>query len=418
MSIRAVDQDFMTEVLNRHLTPSAHITTPERLFGRSKKLVQIERAFNSSGRHVFVYGDRGVGKTSLAMTAAYLKQATAEEPVYVICGESSTFSEILYAVGVNALPLKERMETAGSASTIKGGALSFNAEFKKGDQPRSNFGPPNDINAAVDIIRYVNTRRSGTTVVVIDELERIQDDQERIKLAEFLNSVSSVQDQTKFILCGIGHTVEELIGAHQSATRKIEAIELEKIPHNELWAIVSTAADELGVEVPQKHLLRASILSDGFPHYVHLIAESLFWSMFDDPNVIQLAGDDHFRAGVKGALERTQVEHKSSYRKATEKTKNTLEYEYALWALADRTETRRQLTSIYDDSYKRITDPSQRMDRNQLNQRLLTLKSSSHGSVVVGYGAGWFAFRETIMRGYVRLVAEDRGVSLAKDLSQ
>jgi hypothetical protein len=35
-------------------------------------------------------------------------------------------------------------------------------------------------------------------------------------------------------------------------------------------------------------------------------------------------------------------------------------------------------------------------------------------SVVFGYGAGWFAFREAIMRGYVRLRAEDKGIDLGK----
>ncbi|MEM6585544.1 MAG: AAA family ATPase, partial [Pseudomonadota bacterium] len=121
MTIRHCDQDQLKEVLAKRLTPSAHITTPERLFGRERKLTQIERAFNSSGRHIFIYGDRGVGKTSLAVTAAYLHQDTSEEPVYVLCGEDSTFASVLHAVGVNALPLKERMETTGSPMQVSGG---------------------------------------------------------------------------------------------------------------------------------------------------------------------------------------------------------------------------------------------------------------------------------------------------------
>ncbi len=209
------------------------------------------------------------------------------------------------------------------------------------------------------------------------------------------------------------------MGHIKSATRKLETIALEPIPHNELWSIVSTVAEELGVKVEQRHLMRASILSDGFPHYVHLMAESLFWAMYDDEHLIQTATDDHFRIAVKGALERTDVEHKSAYRKATEKMKNTKEYELALWALADKTESRRQLAEIYDRSYCRIHTRSEidHMDRNKLNQRLLALKKPTHGSVVVGYGSGWFAFREAILRGYVRLVAEDKNVSLAKDFA-
>jgi Cdc6-like AAA superfamily ATPase len=423
VAISGVDQDRMMEVLRDHLTPSAHITSPDRLFGRSRKLQQIERAFNSPGRHVFIHGDRGVGKTSLAMTAAFLHQHTAEEPIYVLCGETSTFAGIIYAIGNNALPLKERMETSGQAASLGLNLLGTGGNFKGGQPAVANFEPPSDINEATNIIRYINTRRTGTTVVVIDELERLKDEQDKVKLAEFVNSVSSVQSETKFILSGIGHTVEELLGAHQSATRKLEAIELEPISHNELWKIVSTVADELGVEVDQGHLVRSSILSDGFPHYVHLIAESLFWAMFEDEADCKEATAEHFREAVKGALERTEVEHKSAYRRATEKVKNTKEYEMALWALADTTETRRQIADIYDKSYLRIArragseNEDRIMDRAQLNQRLLSLRTAAHGKVVKGYGSGWFSFKETILRGYVRLVAESQGVTLARDHS-
>lgn len=422
MAIASVDQDRMKEVLSAHLTPSAHITSPDRLFGRDRKLQQIERAFNSAGRHVFIHGDRGIGKTSLAMTAAYLHQDTSEEPVYVLCSESSTFADIIFAVGNNALPLKERMESVGQAASLGLNLLGTGGSYKGGQPAQASFDPPKDINEATNIIRYINSRRSGTTVIVIDELERLKDEQDKVKLAEFVNSVSSVQTQSKFILSGIGHTVEELLGAHQSATRKLEAIELEPISHSELWKIVSTVADELGVVVDESQLIRSSILSDGFPHYVHLIAESLFWAMFDDEAEVRVASHEHFRSAVKGALERTEVEHKSAYRRATEKVKNTREYEMALWALADTTETRRQIADIYDKSYLRIArrgaeDEERVMDRAQLNQRLLSLRADAHGQVVKGYGSGWFAFRETILRGYVRLVAESRGVLLARDMA-
>ena len=193
MAIPGVSQDQISEVLKRHLTPSAHITTPERLFGRDKKLVQIERAFNSEGRHVFIYGDRGVGKTSLAMTAAHLHQSSVEEPVYVLCSESSTFADILFAVGTNALPLKERMEAAGERSKIGAGFAGLSANLQRGTPPAASFGPPTNINDACNIIKYINERRAGPTVVVIDEMERLRDESEKIKLAEFINSISSIQ---------------------------------------------------------------------------------------------------------------------------------------------------------------------------------------------------------------------------------
>jgi uncharacterized protein len=390
MTIPNCDDDRLKTVLAQRLTPSAHITTPERLFGRQRKLTQIERAFNSSGRHIFIYGDRGIGKTSLALTAAYLHQNTAEEPVYVLCSEASTFGTVLHAVGVNALPLKERMEIAQAPATFDVNVAAIGGvSFKGKNATQANFAPPTDINDAVNIVKYINTRRSGTTVVVIDELERIKDSSEKMKIAEFVNSISSVQDQTKFILSGIGTTVEELLGNHPSAARKLEAIHLDSIPHNELWNIMTTVGKDLGVSIDNEFLVRSGIISDGFPHYVHLIAENLFWSMHDDNEICLVAQKRHFKEAVRGALERTDVEHKSAYRTATQKTKNTSDYETVLWALADKTETQRQVTSIYDESYKRLSrelNTSKPLSKESFNQRLLNLKKESHGK---NFGRIW-----------------------------
>jgi uncharacterized protein len=58
--------------------------------------------------------------------------------------------------------------------------------------------------------------------------------------------------------------------------------------------------------------------------------------------------------------------------KATHKTRNTADYEEALWALADSTSDKRQISQIYDSSYKWImlkrTD-RKLLTREQLNQR-------------------------------------------------
>lgn len=101
------------------------------------------------------------------------------------------------------------------------------------------------------------------------------------------------------------------------------------------------------------------------------------------------------------------------------KTKNTSDYEEALWALADTTSDRRQLSEVYDFSYKRIMLTRKNRDslsKERFNQRLLALRKEGHGSVVVGYGSGWFGFRENILRGYVRLTAEKAGVELGRDI--
>jgi hypothetical protein len=150
---------------------------------------------------------------------------------------------------------------------------------------------------------------------------------------------------------------------------------------------------------------------------VHLIGESMFWSMYDDPAEVRRSGATHYRAGIEGALHRTEATLRAQYDKATQKYRNTADYEEALWSLADSTADRRQISEIYECSYSWIIAkrPSRdKLTRDKLNQRYLSLRKESHGRVVAGFGSGWFAFRENIMRGYVRLRAEAQGLNLGK----
>jgi uncharacterized protein len=110
MTIPEVSDSALRKILTENLTPSDTIKTPERLFGREKTLKTIDRALNSAGRQIFIYGDRGVGKTSLALTAAFLHTGVENLPIYVPCGRTSQFSEIIQAIGHAQIPIKDRVE--------------------------------------------------------------------------------------------------------------------------------------------------------------------------------------------------------------------------------------------------------------------------------------------------------------------
>jgi ABC-type molybdenum transport system ATPase subunit/photorepair protein PhrA len=67
----------------------------EYLYGREQQLDQIKQAMFSPGRHIVIYRDRGVGKTSLARTAAFQHHPSAGEPIIVACGTGTTFVTLM-----------------------------------------------------------------------------------------------------------------------------------------------------------------------------------------------------------------------------------------------------------------------------------------------------------------------------------
>jgi uncharacterized protein len=419
MALQNLKEAEFRSILETYLTPSGSIKTPERLFGRQRFLTQVERALASQGRQVLIYGDRGVGKTSLALTAAYLITHVETTPIWVTCSEKTEFEDVIQAIGRRSISSAENFELHGNAGGAGIQAFGMGANFARKQPPKIVFERPNNLNECLEIVRYVSDHSSGKRVVVIDEMERISSKDEREKFAEFIKNVPEVGDNLKFIFCGIGSTVNELIGAHPSAGRVLETIQLPRLNHDDLWRIIETVGQKLGVTVDREMLIRIGQLSDGFPHYVHLVGESMFWSINDDTEVVTQVQKRHFADGIKGAIERAEALLRQQYDIATLKSKLREDYEETLWALADTTSDSRQVKEIFEWSYKRIVrlkTGKAVLSREMFNQRLLALKKPSHGSVVTNFGSGWFGFRENILRGYVRLKAEEEGIELGRDI--
>jgi uncharacterized protein len=417
MSIKGITDQDLKEVLSENLTPSDSIKVPERLFGREKTLTTIDRAFSSPGRQIFIYGDRGVGKTSLALTTAYLHTGIENPPIYVMCGRTNNFSQTIQAIGNAVVPVEKRIERLNTGGGFNFSLAGFGIGMSDPTNQNAGIPAPQSLTEALDVIRYVASKRQNTTMIIVDELERVEGDAEREKFAEFIRNIPELGANVRFLFCGIMHDVDQLLTSHPSAGRILETIELKRLNHSDLWKILTVVAEKLNVELQQEALIRISQISDGFPHYVHLIGEAMFWSMFDDPEAVARSGPAHFKAGITGALQRVESALRVQYERATKKTRNTADYEEALWALADSTSDKRQISQIFESSYKWIMAkrPSRNvLRREQLNQRYLSLKKESHSHIVAGYGSGWFGFRENIMRGYVRLRAESEGIDLGR----
>lgn len=418
MSISSVSESEFRAIIAENFTPSEEIRTPERLFGREKNMRLIDRALNSPGRQIFICGDRGVGKTSLAVTAAHLYAGSESAPIYVPCGKNTTFAAAVHAIGTQTIDIRDRIERPAT-----GRGLNFNlggfggVGVSTGTAGEVVIPVPKTIDEALDVIRYVARKRQGRVIIVIDEMERIESKGERDLFAEFIKNLSTIDRDIRFIFCGIASDIHDLLNSHPSAGRILETIRLEKLHHDFLWQIITTVAEKVDISIDREMLIRIGQISDGFPHFVHLIGDTLFWNIFDDPEDVKAASQEHFRAGINGALDRSDAVLRGQYQKATQKTKNTEDYEEALWALADTNSDMRQLQEIYDASYSKIMlkrTGRHALPKETFNQRLLTLRNEGHGYIINGHGAGWFSFRENIMRGYVRLRAEQKGISIGR----
>jgi hypothetical protein len=216
------------------------------------------------------------------------------------------------------------------------------------------------------------------------------------------------------IFCGVGNSLEELLDAHHSCYRYLSTISLERLTYDPRLEIIDAAVSSVSLNLDDTTKYRIATISDGFPHYVHLLTEKLLWEAFDDPEEVTYIGPDHFVGAVKAAVLDIEPHLKAIYEKATLKYNN--DYEEVLWAVADHHELKRRSVDVFD-CYGRIMKAHRGtpLTREKFNQRMNTLKKPTHGQILKANRQGWYEFREAIVRGYVRLRAEERGVSLGKD---
>lgn len=408
-----IDEQEFRDRLKKVVSPSVPISTPELLLGREKNLEIISRAFNNPGRHVFVYGDRGVGKTSLAHTAAFVEQSSDSDPILVGCDDNTTFSSLARDIFKSCLPTSSIFAETTETKKVAGKLNFMSAEAIKGIK-RGIIPQVDSVNEAVDVTKYISEFHSKEPVVVIDEFDQIVDDHERKLFAQFLKQLSDRNVPIKFIICGIGGSVEALLGAHISTDRLLTPIELKRLPMDAIWKVLLDAAGHFGIEVPKVMYTRIAQICDGFPYYIHLITENLLWAAWDAEQVIERIGDAEYHSGITGAIQSSSNALKGAYEKAIRKYND--DREEVLWSFADSEWLDVQVSDAWA-RYQSIMEKRSGRDaisRRTFDNRVQGMKTGGD-SILVPKGNGWYHFRENVTRGYVRLRAEKAGIKLGPD---
>jgi hypothetical protein len=410
MAIRNLSDGEFTQILEQHLRPSRPIDTTELLFGRESALDRMQEAYGSTGRQVFIYGDRGVGKTSVARTAGFMLNPVDSDPVYVAGGPGTSFQSLLRDIYTRLISPAERSpskHTSTLSAGFRGLKVGSSTEKSIGGIPEIS-----DVNSAILALQTACQGRPSRPVIIVDEFDQIDALADKQLFAQLIKQLGDQEVHACFIFVGIGRSLDELLQGHESCYRYLESVMLDRLNISGRWEILDKCATALNVTINEDSRLRIALISDGFPHYVHLVGQKLFWAAHRDESSIEVIETDHYQLAVRNAVTSVEAHLKQAYETATKKYK--AEYEEVLWAVADHYELLRSTESIYG-SYLRIMDLRDKtpMDRKTMSYRLNSLKSKMCGKILESPRRSWFEFRESMVRGYVRLRAEDLNVRLA-----
>lgn len=249
-------------------TPHQPISEIDLLFGRQSEVQKLVETLNTPGQHVLLYGERGVGKSSLANVVRILLGLLVESKIFVKrCDSSDTFESIMMGP-LSAIGADLTLAQVDSQIDAK---VTGSLKFFGGERAKSVVASY-EAHHSLSPSTVAEAVQGLDALLVIDEADAIGNGEDRRKIAELIKLSSDAGSKFKVMVVGIAATGSELTAAHPSVQRCLRETKLERMSDSELREIVTTGAEKSGLAFASKVTSSIVQLSAGYPHFAHLIA--------------------------------------------------------------------------------------------------------------------------------------------------
>jgi len=265
---------IITSGIRDVFTPHIPVDEISHFFGREDEATRLVSVINSPGQHILLYGDRGVGKTSLAKTTCKLILQKLQRGDFFEkrCDSGDTFSSIfeepLEKVGID-FSFKEKTQTHN-----QGGGAEINAGFVKADlSSKRETKTTQTATFKPDSPSWVaNQLKSLSGIMLIDEADAISSNKDKKKIAELIKLLSDYNSTFKLVVVGIAATGEELTAGHPSVERCLKEVALQRMSDDDLKKIILNGMNSLSLRPDDSVVEKIVDISAGYPHFTHLVS--------------------------------------------------------------------------------------------------------------------------------------------------
>lgn len=256
-------------------TPFKPVTDDALLFGRREEIRRLVSQVNTPGQHSLLYGERGVGKSSLATVVSKHALPTRVRGAADIqlCDSTTTFPRIfekpLARIGID-LSLKEVESTAGKSNKLGlDKVISAHRDRESGTKSVYRVSD-DDISPAYIAQLLIQDVRQG--ILVVDEADAIRDLGTKLLLATLIKHLSDAASAFKLIIVGISESGSALIGSHPSVARCLKQTRLKRMEEGELGEIIEAGGGKLKLRFGVGATRVIVQCSSGYPYFTHLLA--------------------------------------------------------------------------------------------------------------------------------------------------
>jgi Cdc6-like AAA superfamily ATPase len=288
------------QILKKVFTPTSPIKQVDFFRGRISQLKQIVSAINQEGQHAILYGERGVGKTSLAniMTTSI----TNLYPVKVTCNRQDDFKSIWERL-LQGICLSQTTQGIGFQPQETTKISSLACLLSSIDDPKPS-----------DIENIIKTLPNFLYLFVFDEFDNITSRKTRYAFADLIKSFSDNITTATIVIVGIADNVDDLIGSHQSLERCLKQVKMPLMTRDESSEIINKGLEQLEINIEPSVRDKIIEFSSGFAHYVHLLC--LYGAEEIIENEKLLFNAAYLSIAINKGIENANEQLRSSYQKA------------------------------------------------------------------------------------------------------
>jgi len=238
-------------------TPAQPVTDRRLFAGRIEVLKHLIEVIENRLAHVVVFGERGIGKTSLLHILSDLARESDYLTLRATCGAGSQF-DVLFRTLLREIPLIYHDSVSPTDSGIGAGATLASLLPER----------PFDSRELGDILSGITSIR---VLLMLDEYDRIESEEFRLNIAELIKNLSDRAAPVQLVIAGVSSNLHELIGYIPSIRRNVVGLPLPKLSKAEVVEIIKRGEEASGIHFTRNMIGIIDELSQGSPYLVRLV---------------------------------------------------------------------------------------------------------------------------------------------------
>ncbi|HCL4214807.1 ATP-binding protein [Pseudomonas aeruginosa] len=306
--------------VNRIFTPTTPVDESSLFSGRQQQLGRVVEAVAQKGQHVVIYGERGVGKTSLSNVLGQLLSGQSSVVIAprATADSGDSFSSLWRKV-FSEITITNNKQTIGFT------ANKLFSQQTLSDQIQGEITP--------DVVRRILSQvgTQSLLIPIVDEFDRL-DISVTTAIADTVKMLSDHAVPATIVLVGVADSVDQLIKEHASVERALVQVPMPRMSGQEIRGIIVNGLARLGMTATEDALEHVVLLSQGLPHYTHLLGLNGTLNAVEEDSTEVTA--QHIEKAVIKSVETTQSSIRSAYSKATSSNRAENLYGHVLLACA------------------------------------------------------------------------------------